>query len=323
MPADRVDGVAYAPGAINTILAANNASNPGFLTLVNNATNAIIRTIKLDGTGGYPDVGGNGVEATIFNSARGTFFVAIPSFNAARTGAGGAIELDATTGALLNTYDFTAMGLASVCSPTGLVQGADASMFIACSDGTAGHSVILDPTGTGSLTLVNGISGGDQTAYNPTTNTFYEAARFQVGGPVLGIVDASTLSLQLLAIGANDHSVAVDPVSGEVYVATGATNASPTAQPAASACSPRFPSLAPGRSWPPPSRSWACSPSAGAAPEPRARPVQRSRAHATKGARSAAARAQLAPASSSNSSASFFITVPPSSSASTIVTARR
>ena len=223
-PPNRVDGVAYAPNA-NTILAANNASDPGFVTLVNNATGAVIRSIRLDGTGGYPDVGANGVEATIYNTARKTFFIAVPALNAAGTGAGGVIELDAATGNLLHTYDFNAMGLAGVCSPTGVVQGSGATMFVACSDGSAGHSVLLDPTGAGSLKLVNGISGGDQTAYDPTTDTFFEASRFQVGGPVLGIIDAKTLVLQLLAIGVNDHSVAVDPVTGEVFVATAATSA--------------------------------------------------------------------------------------------------
>ena len=223
-PQNRVDGVAYAPGA-NKILAANNASNPGFLTLIDNATGAVARTILLDGSGGYPDVGGNGVEATIFNTARGTFFVAVPALNAGGTGAGGAIELDASNGNLLHVYDFNAMGLAGVCSPTGLVQGAGASMFIACSDPAAGHSVILDPAGAGHLTIVDGISGGDQTAYNPTTNTYFEAARFQIGGPVLGVIDATTFALQTLAIGANDHSVAVDPITGEVFVATASTTA--------------------------------------------------------------------------------------------------
>ncbi len=224
VPQNRVDGVAYAP-TTNKILAANNASDPGFITLIDNATGAVTRSILLNGTGGYPDVGGNGVEATIFNTSRGTFFVAVPSLNAPGTGAGGAIELDAATGNVLHVYDFNAMGLAGVCSPTGLVQGAGASMFIACSDPAAGHSVVLDPTGAGSLTIVDGISGGDQTAYNPTTNTYFEAARFQDGGPVLGIIDAATFALQTLSIGANDHSVAVDPLSGEVFVATAATTA--------------------------------------------------------------------------------------------------
>lgn len=229
VPPNRVDGVAYAPTA-NTILAANNASNPGFVTLVNNATGAVIKSIPLNGNGGFPNVGGNGVEATIFNTARGTFFVAVPALNidntGAGTGTGGLIEIDATTGALLHTYDFAALGLTGgVCSPTGLSQGAGAAMFVACSDPAAGKSLIVDPTGNGTLREVAGISGGDQTAYDPNNNTFFEAARFQSGGPVLGVVDAATLALQTLAVGGNDHSLAVDPISGEVFVATGPTTA--------------------------------------------------------------------------------------------------
>jgi hypothetical protein len=98
-------------------------------------------------------------------------------------------------------------------------------MLVACSDPTAGHSVLLDPTGKGSIKLVNGISGGDQTAFDPRTNTFFEAARFQPGGSVLGIIDGVTLGLQTIAIGANDHSVAVDPISSEVFIATAGTSA--------------------------------------------------------------------------------------------------
>ena len=226
VPPYRVDGVASAPvSGANTILAANNASTPGFLTLVSNATGAVLRTILLNGTGGYPDVGGNGVEATIYNTARGSFFVAVPALNAAGTGAGGVIELDAATGNLLHTYDFNAMGLAGVCGPTGLVQGAGAVMLVACSDPAAGKSILLDPAGAGTLTAVNGISGGDQTAYDAVRNVYFEAARFQTGGPVLGIIDGTTLALQTVAIGANDHSVAVDPVSGEVFIATAPTTA--------------------------------------------------------------------------------------------------
>jgi len=230
VPANRVDGVAYAPGA-NTILAANNASDPGFLTLINNADGSIKRSIILNGAGSYPNVGANGVEAAIYNTARNSFFVAVPTLtvngNGDPTDAGGVIELDAASGNLLNTYDFKALGLTGPCSPTGLSQGAGASMLVACSDGTAGHSVLLDPAGKGSFKLVQGISGGDQTAYDPTRNVFFEAARFQKGGPVLGIIDANTLALQLIPIGANDHSVAVDPVSGEVFVATASTTAIP------------------------------------------------------------------------------------------------
>lgn len=204
MPPNRVDGVAYAPNA-NTILAANNASNPGFLTLVNNATGAVVRSIPLDGTGGYPSVAGNGVEATVYNTARNTYFVAVPTLSVDSSGnpadGRGVIELDATTGNLLSTFNFNTLGLTGACSPTGLTQGAGAAVFVACSDSTAGRSVLLDPT----------------------RNVFFEAARFQPGGPVVGIIDGTTLAVQTLVTAANDHAVAVDPVSGEVFLAENAT----------------------------------------------------------------------------------------------------
>ena len=226
VPPQRVDGVAYAPAA-NTILAANNASNPGFVTLIDNASGNIIRSIKLNGTGGYPSVAANGVEATIFNTVRNSFFVAVPTLSVDSMGnpadAGGLIELDATNGNLKNTYNFATLGLTGTCSPTGLAQGAGASMFVACSDKAAGRSVLLDPTGQGSLRFANGIAGGDQVSYDPTNNTFFEAARFQPGGPVLGIIDGTTLALQTLTIGGNDHAVAVDPISNNVFVATAGT----------------------------------------------------------------------------------------------------
>lgn len=228
-PPNRVDGVAYAPTA-NTILAANNASNPGFITLINNANGQVIKSLLLDGTNGTPNVGGNGVEATVFNTARGTFFIAVPALTAAATDSGGVIEVSATTGNILNTYSFNALGLGAngSCNPTGLAQGIGATVVIACSNGGT-QSLVLDPVGTGTLRIVAGVSGADQLAYDPTRGTAFETARFQPGGPVLGIIDAANASfVQSLPITYNSHSVAVDPVSGEVFVAFDATQA-PTA----------------------------------------------------------------------------------------------
>lgn len=221
-PPNRVDGVAYAPAA-NTILAANNASDPGFLTLVDNSTGAVRRSILLNGTGGYPNVNGDGVEATVYNTARQTFFVAVPKFNGA--GAGGVIELDATTGALLNTFDFNALGLSGGCGPTGVAQGAGASVLVACGDNPTNQTVLLNPAGGGSIKTVTQVAGGDQVTYDPTRDVFFEAARYNAGGPVLGVIDGSGGFLQTLPITFNDHSVAVDPVSGEVFVPFGASAA--------------------------------------------------------------------------------------------------
>lgn len=95
---------------------------------------------------------------------------------------------------------------------------------VACSDPSNGvQSILLDPSGTGSIKQIASISGGDQVAYDPTRNVFFEAARFQPNGPTLGVIDGATgLLTQTLPITGNDHSVAVDPISGEVFVAFGA-----------------------------------------------------------------------------------------------------
>ena len=251
-PPNRVDGVAYAP-TTNTILAANNASNPGFVTLVNNATGAITRTIPLNGSNGYPNVGGAGVEAPIFNTATGTFFVAIPQFNG--TGAGGVIELDAATGNLLHVYDFNALGLSGGCGPTGVTQGLGATMLVACGDDPSSQSILLNPTGNGSITSIPQVAGGDQVAFDPTRNVFFEAARFQQGGPVLGVVDgASGTWIENLPITYNDHSVAVDPISGEVFVALGASTPTDPNPYCAAGCigvfSPAATSVPEPASWP-------------------------------------------------------------------------
>ena len=82
-----------------------------------------------------------GVEATIFNSARGTFFVAVLKPNG--SGAGGLIELNATNGNLVNTFDFNALGLVGGCGPTGMAQGKGASVVVACGDNPTNQTIVL------------------------------------------------------------------------------------------------------------------------------------------------------------------------------------
>jgi hypothetical protein len=58
--------------------------------------------------------------------------------------------------------------------------------------------------------------------FDPTTDRFFLAARLNPGGPVLGIIDGLTETfLENVRTTPGDHSVAVDPVSGEVFVPFG------------------------------------------------------------------------------------------------------
>jgi hypothetical protein len=58
--------------------------------------------------------------------------------------------------------------------------------------------------------------------FDPTTQRYFLAARLNPGGPVLGIIDGLTETfLQNIRTTPGDHSVAVDPISGEVFVPFG------------------------------------------------------------------------------------------------------
>ena len=219
--ANRVDELSYDPNS-RQIIAANNAATPSpFLTLVNATTGAINRTITFNGTGGTPNAT-NGIEQPAYDSFTNKFYVSVPQVNGA--GPGGVAQLD-INGNVTHFFDFSILGLGAggVCGPTGLAAGAGGNLIVGCGDG--GSSVILHAADgvNGSIKVITQVGGEDQVWYDPTTKRYFLSARNNPGGPVLGIIDAATeMFLQNIATTPGDHSVAVDPVSGEVFVPFGA-----------------------------------------------------------------------------------------------------
>jgi DNA-binding beta-propeller fold protein YncE len=122
------------------------------------------------------------------------------------------------------------------CDPTGLDLGPGTDMAVSCRQGNAGDPLtveILDRT-NGTVRATVPIGGGDQIAYDAPTNRYYLAAsRWTKSGlssgpactaaspctPVLAIIDAASRTLvQTAFTGNNAHSVAVDPVTHQVYL---------------------------------------------------------------------------------------------------------
>jgi hypothetical protein len=207
----RADEMAYDP-VHNLILVANNADNPAFGTLVNASTNAKIGPIIVPGATG-------GLEQPVFDPNTGKFYISVPQFN--NTGPGGLAEID-PNGTVTRTFDFGAanfLGPAGVCSPTGLALGASGHLMVGC--GTASQSILFDPSGAGSIVKTfSQISGSDELWFDPKTGFFFLTGANNPGGPVFGIIDDATETF-LENIGlppGNAHSIAVDPVSGEVFV---------------------------------------------------------------------------------------------------------
>ena len=122
------------------------------------------------------------------------------------------------------------------CDPTGMALGPGTDVAVECRPGTAGApliTLILNRT-NGAILATVPFGGGDQTAYDPTSNRYYVAgSRWTSSGksvgaacsaatpctPALGIIDAASRSVVIaLPTGNNAHSVAVDPISGNIFV---------------------------------------------------------------------------------------------------------
>ena len=124
-----------------------------------------------------------------------------------------------------------------VCDPTGLTLGPGTDMMAECRPGDAGAqltSIIMNRT-NGQIVTTLAVGGGDQVTYDARTNRYYIAAsRWHASGvndlgggcsatnpcvPTLFVVDADTHNvLPHISTGNNAHSVAVDPVSGQIFV---------------------------------------------------------------------------------------------------------
>ena len=225
VPATRVDEMAFDPKD-HLLLVANNAAAPPFATLVDTQTRTIVTKITFNGLnpdGHNAPNATNGIEQAVWDPSHGgRFFISIPELNGG--GPGGVAMLD-ISGNVTHVYDFGSAGLGAfaACSPAGLALGANGKLMVGC--GVASQSILLDPNangGSGSTKAFPQVSGEDMVWFDPTTNRFFLAARLNPGGAVLGIIDGSTETfLQNVRTTPGDHSVAVDPVSGEVFVPFG------------------------------------------------------------------------------------------------------
>jgi hypothetical protein len=210
----RADEMAFDPNT-KLLLVANNADQPAFATLINTTTGAVVQS-HITIPGASP---GDGMEQSAYNPKTGTFFVSIPSLHGNSTG--GVAEIS-TSGVVLRVISLASLGLSSY-SPTGLAIAANGQILIG-NGNAGGTTIVINPAGAGSVVASFNVSGEDEVWYDPTTGRWFISARSNSSGPVLGVVDSTTDALlQLIPTDLSAHSVAVDPISGEVFVPFGAS----------------------------------------------------------------------------------------------------
>jgi hypothetical protein len=235
--ATRVDEMAFSPSS-NQVLAANNAETPAYGNLFSTTgghTPVTLTTtpgVGIQVPASQGGISGGGMEQPAWNPTTGTFFVSIPQLGVDPTPIppnpqiGGVSEID-TSGNVLRTINFKSLGITS-CSPTGLAVSTSGNMLVGCGNvGT--QAVLLDKNGNLLKLVGQGSLGGtDEIWYDPRTNAFYvtgndgtNTGRFfdlvSDNGTVVETVD--------LPATASAHSITVDPLNGDVFVALAGTSA--------------------------------------------------------------------------------------------------
>jgi PEP-CTERM motif-containing protein len=216
----RLDEMAYSP-LTHQVLAANNADSPAFATIftTNNGTTPVsISTtgIKIPGAANT-----DGLEQPVWNPNTGSFFISVPAFNGDQGGVA-EIKTDGTVGAL--TKFASIAGGPAACGPTGLAIGGSGNLLVGCGSGQAVLLHIDPTTHIGSIVaLYPQISGTDEIWYDPTTHSFYVTGKDASGNRVFDVISDITdlitqsVLLPVLAL-SNPHSIAVDSLTGDVFV---------------------------------------------------------------------------------------------------------
>jgi hypothetical protein len=112
------------------------------------------------------------------------------------------------------------------CMPTSIVQGPGNQFLVGCGDHDGEtfppNEYIVDCSANCKILTqftIDKVGGVDETWFNPGDNRYYLAARDMPGGPVMGVIDATTNQwLVNVTTNSNSHSISVDSGLNHVFV---------------------------------------------------------------------------------------------------------
>jgi len=253
--AKRVDEMCFDP-VDHLAMAANNADDPPFVTIISSTTHSIVPNGKIifDGSTtvhGTTPVASNGIEQCQWNPRTGKFYISVPEIsgpnnpNLTNSVAGGVTVIDPKTLIIEKTF---VIDHAACAGPQGMAVGPDNQILLGCNapsgtNGTPGNtgngnfSTVVINDAASAFTAINNESGADEVWFNPGDNHYF-LARSSAAGPAagghqqLGVIDAVSLqvdqsipTVRSAAAPLNAHSVAADPNRNQVYVPIPGANA--------------------------------------------------------------------------------------------------
>jgi hypothetical protein len=207
-------------------MAANNADDPPFASLISTTSYTVVGKITFDGSNGAP-TSNNGAEQCQWSPRTGKFYISIPGIAGHPDGEGGVAVVDPKTKKVVDTF---IIPVADCAAPQGMAVGPDSQILLGCNaqhpDGVANTVIINERSGSIVRTL-KGLGGNDEVWYNPGDGHYFLAeGQLPLPTEQLGIVDsAGKRPDQAAPTGTNPggttrraHSVAADPGLNEVYV---------------------------------------------------------------------------------------------------------
>ncbi len=235
----RADEGCYDPVHHIYMISIPDADQP-FASFINTTTGTVLATVLWVDPAGGP-AGGN--EQCQYDAASSSFIVNNDATSANPHGEVDVIPVSSITalaaGSTANVFSLAGVKRFPLgnCDPTGLDLGPGTDMAVECRPGDKGSALttlILNRT-NGTVLATIPVGGGDQLAYDARTNRYYVAlSRWHTSGvndqgggcaatnpcaPIVAVIDAATRKLiTTTPSGNNAHSVAVDPVSGKVFV---------------------------------------------------------------------------------------------------------
>jgi hypothetical protein len=232
----RADEMCFNPEQ-QLLMVANNSEGETpspFATIISVKHHAVVKRINFDGTNGAP-LATNGAEQCQYSSRTERFYITLPGVHNPDDGTGVVVVInpeDLDHGKAVEKVFPLAN---TVCdTPQGMAVGPDHQLLVGCNGSThSTNAVVIDQRNGAVLAAVPNESGPDMVWYNPGDGHYFlarsaahdDAAHTQK----LGVIDARGLRADMSVFTANgpsppapgSHSVAADPVTNQVYVATG------------------------------------------------------------------------------------------------------
>jgi hypothetical protein len=206
----RVDELAY-DEADGIVLVANDKEPIPFVTMISTQPgHEVLGKIE------FPRAT-RGLHQPVWSSVTGLFYLPVTEVDGQRS-IGEITAIDPRRMEVTATYPVTE------CQPAGLSMGPDQQLCIGCSKaavvaGFAPRSLIMDVRTGEVLATIKDVGGSDEVWYNTGSGHYYLAAAAMTGGPVLGIIDAKTLTwVENVPTAEDSHSVAADARTNRVFV---------------------------------------------------------------------------------------------------------